>query len=356
MKRLCCLLLCAAILLLFAGCVDDRQGVPNPGESSASSESSSDQSTGEAQSSSAAAAQSTEVPAPETRDVQPALGGVITGAPDDSTKSGFAPLPAVHYTVEDPANSRGLSTAKKEHSHGPASGGKAHYTVESFQDTFDRYGALTLDRTSQEKVLYLTFDCGWEYENLTAKILDTLLEKQVPAAFFCTLDHIRKQPDLIARMIREGHLVGNHSNTHPSFPSISRTQMKEEIEETENYLRTNFGYCAKYFRFPSGEYSESALDLVQSLGYRSVFWSVAYNDWDVTNVQGAETAKKTVLDRLHPGAVILLHAVSSDNAAALGAIIDEARAQGYVFRPLTDYEPPSQTADHSEMFSDYPTR
>ena len=340
MKRWCSLLLCAALLLSLAGCVDDRQGVPNPGESSASSESGSDQSSSEPQSSSAAAAQSTEIPSPDALWEQPALGGVITGAPDENAKSAFAPLPAVHYAVRDAANSRGLSTAKQEHSHGPASGGKAHYTVEAFQDAFDRYGALTLDRTGREKVLYLTFDCGWEYENLTAKILDTLLEKQVPAAFFCTLDHIKKQPDLIARMIREGHLVGNHSNTHPSFPSISRTQMKAEIEDTENYLRANFGYCAKYFRFPSGEYSESALDLVQSLGYRSVFWSVAYNDWDVNNVQGAEKAKRTVLDRLHPGAVILLHAVSKDNAAALGAVIDEARSQGYVFRALTDYVPP----------------
>lgn len=354
MKRLCCLLLCAALALSLAACVDDRQGVPNPGESGASSERGSDQSSTAPQSS-IAAEQSTEIPLPDEAAEPQALGGVTTGAPDGSTPSGYAPLPAAHYPVQDPDNSRRLSTVKKEHSHGPASGGKAHYTVEAFQDTFDRYGALTLDRTSQKKILYLTFDCGWEYENLTSKILDTLSEKQVPAAFFCTLDHIRKQPDLIARMIREGHLVGNHSNTHPSFPSISRTQMKAEIEETENYLRTNFGYCAKYFRFPSGEYSESALDLVRSLGYHSVFWSVAYNDWDVNNVQGAETAKKTVLDRLHPGAVILLHAVSKDNAAALGDIIDEARAQGYVFCALTDYTPPTQTADVSEKFTNSST-
>ena len=350
MKRVSILLLCAA-LLLCAGCVDDRAGVPNPGESSAASESGSS----ERQSSSVAAQQSTVVPAPDEAEQPTALGGVLTGAPDSGTPSGFSPLPAVTYPVVDPDNSRGLSTAKKEHSHGPASGGKAHYTVEAFQDSFDRFGALTLDRTSRDKVLYLTFDCGWEYENLTSQILDTLLEKDVPAAFFCTLDHIQKQPDLIARMIREGHLVGNHSNTHPSFPSISRTRMKEEIEQTENVLRTQFGYCAKYFRFPSGEYSESALDLVQSLGYRSVFWSVAYNDWDVNNTQGAAVAKQTVLDRLHPGAVILLHAVSKDNAAALGDIIDAARAQGYVFCALTDYTPPASDNEVPEKFTNSPT-
>ena len=146
---------------------------------------------------------------------------------------------------------------------------------------------------------------------------------------------------VMEQMIRDGHIVGNHSDTHPSFPSISRTQMVKEIAATENYLREHFGYCAKFFRFPAGEYSESALDVVRQMGYRSVFWSVAYNDWNVEQQQGADKAKKTVLDRLHPGAVILLHAVSRDNAEALGAIIDAARAEGYAFVPLTHYQPPA---------------
>ncbi len=332
-QRLIAAALCLFLVLTLFGCVDDRQGVPNPGGQSTSTEPASS-----TEQQSVQAEQSTVIAAP-----RPAMSDLILhGTPDEAAASGFAPLPAVHYDVADRENSRGLSTAKKEHSHGPASGGKAHDTVEAFQDTFDRFGALTLDRTSGEKVLYLTFDCGWEYENLTSKVLDILQEKQVPAAFFCTCDHIRKQPELIARMIREGHIVGNHSDTHPSFPSISRTEMAKEIETTENELREHFGYCAKFFRFPAGEYSESALELVQSLGYCSVFWSVAWQDWDVTKTQGAATAKQTVLSRLHPGAVILLHAVSKDNAAALGAIIDEARAQGYRFCALTDYVPPTQ--------------
>ncbi len=328
-QRLTASILCLCLLLSLCGCVDDRQGVPNPGASSES-----DSSTAQ---SSVQAEQPTAAPRPQALPL-----GIIThGAPDEDTKSGFAPLPAVRYDAPDPENSRGLSTTKKEHSHGPASGGKAHHTVVSFQDTFDRYGALTLDRTSSRKVLYLTFDCGWEYENLTATILDMLQQKQVPAAFFCTGDHIRKQPDLIGRMLREGHIVGNHSDTHPSFPSLSRAEMAKEIEAVENELRTRFGYCAKFFRFPAGEYSDSALDLVQALGYCSVFWSVAWQDWDVTKTQGAAKAKATVLSRLHPGAVILLHAVSKDNAAALGDMIDEARAQGYTFCPLSAYTPPA---------------
>lgn len=263
---------------------------------------------------------------------------IVKGRSDSSFQSGLAPLEPVGYEVSDPNNSRGLSTKKICHSHGPASGGKAHYTVEQFQNTFDKYGALTLDRKSKSKVLYLTFDCGWEHDNLTSKVLDTLLEKDVPAAFFCTLDHIQKQPELICRMIKEGHIVGNHSATHPSFAQIERTKMASEIEKTENYLRENFGYCAKFFRFPAGEYNESALDLVASMGYMSVFWSVAYNDWNVNEIKGKDYAVKTVLSRLHDGAVILLHSVSKDNAEALGEIIDKARAQGYEFKALSDYK------------------
>ena len=261
---------------------------------------------------------------------------IITGMADADSKSGFAPLSEISYTASDPNNSEGLSTKKIGHSHGPASGGKAHHTVVEVQKTMEKYGAFTVDM-SGEKVLYLTFDCGYEHENLTSKVLDVLKEKKVTATFFCTLDHIKKEPDLICRMIKEGHIVGNHSTTHPSFASISRDKMAREIEETENYLRTNFGYAAKYFRFPAGEYNESALELIGSLGYRSVFWSVAYDDWDTSKVRGKDYATEKVMSRLHPGAVILLHSVSRDNAEALGDIIDKARAQGYRFESIENY-------------------
>ena len=261
---------------------------------------------------------------------------IIKGNTDKSSKSGLSALPKVSYEVSDPDNSRGLPTKKISHSHGPASGGVVHHTVLDMQKTFQKYGAFAVD-TSGEKVLYLTFDCGYEYENLTSKVLDVLKEKGVTATFFCTLDHIKKETDLIARMIKEGHIVGNHSTTHPSFANISREKMAEEIEETENYLRENFGYAAKYFRFPAGEYNESALELISGLGYSSVFWSVAYDDWDTSKVRGKDYAIEKVMSRLHPGAVILLHSVSKDNAEALGEIIDKARAQGYSFVSLVNY-------------------
>ena len=262
---------------------------------------------------------------------------IITGSVDSMSKSGFGALDKITYTATDPDNTKGLSTKKISHSHGPASGGKAHYTVVEFQKKLEKYQAFTLD-TSGEKVLYLTFDCGYEHENLTSKVLDVLKEKGVSATFFCTLDHIKKETDLIARMIKEGHIVGNHSTTHPSFATINRSKMAKEIEETENYLRENFGYAAKYFRFPAGEYNESALELISSLGYSSVFWSVAYDDWDTSKVRGKDYAIEKVMSRLHPGAIILLHSVSKDNAEALGEIIDKAREQGYRFESIMNYK------------------
>ena len=259
---------------------------------------------------------------------------VIKGNEGGSTLSGLTPLEKISFTATVPRSDIVLSQKKLSHSHGPASGGKAHHTVVDFQKNFDRFGAYTLGK--EEKVLYLTFDCGYEYENLTSRVLDVLKEKNVPAAFFCTLDHIEKETEIISRMINEGHIVGNHSATHPNFAEISREKMAKELEETENYLRENYGYASRFFRFPAGEYTENALDLVASLGYVSVFWSVAYNDWNVDNIQGKDYAVKTVMERLHPGAVILLHSVSKDNAAALPEIIDKARAEGYEFKPLTE--------------------
>lgn len=241
------------------------------------------------------------------------------------------------FTVNDPENSRGLSNERKEHSFGVAKNGIPHDISKSTQKYFEStgYKAVCYDTKSEEKVLYLTFDCGWE-NGCTDNVLDTLKEKKVPAAFFCTLDHIKSSPDLIARMINEGHIVGNHSAKHPNFSQISRQRMADEILECENYLRENYGYSTKFFRFPEGSYNESALELVSSMGMTSVFWSSAYADWDVNKTKGRQYAFDTVTSRLHPGAVLLLHSVSPDNAAALGDIIDWARNNGYVFRSLND--------------------
>lgn len=273
-------------------------------------------------------------PAPSPMDnsqkKQVAVYGKNTGT--DKTYTGLEPLETRTLPVVDPENVRQLSQAEIQHSFGVSENGEPHEISVNNQKVYEKYGGLCLD-TSGEKVIYLTFDCGYE-NGCTEKILDTLKAKNVPAAFFVTLPHVKSCPELIARMINEGHTVGNHSVNHPNFSTISRTEMVNEIEELDNYLRVNFGYSAPFFRFPEGACSESALDLVQNVGFKSVFWSSAYADWDVENPKGKQYAFDTVTGRLHPGCVLLLHAVSPDNAEALGDIIDYALKEGYTFKSL----------------------
>ncbi|MBQ8495535.1 MAG: polysaccharide deacetylase family protein [Clostridia bacterium] len=250
-------------------------------------------------------------------------------------------LPPVTFDVTDPENTRGLSTERIDFSFGAAKGGKPHSVTVNNQQRYDTSGTNTLawDNKSGDKVLYLTFECGYEYGNLTSVMLDTLKEKRVPGAFFCTLHYLKTAPEVVVRMINEGHIVGNHSKSHPSdCAALSRTALAEEVLGVHNHLRTKFGYDAKYWRFPAGVHSENALELVDSVGYRSVFWSIAHTDWDPKNQPGEEKSFQTVTERLHPGAVILLHTTSPDNAAILGRFIDYARAEGYTFRSLDDYE------------------
>lgn len=257
---------------------------------------------------------------------------------DTERTSATGTLPERSFEVPDPDNSMGLSTERREHSYGVAKNSAPHSISVEAQKYFSSLdlGAFCYDTATKEKVLYLTFDCGWE-NGCTAKILDTLKEKEVPAAFFCTLDHIEEEPALIARMINEGHIVGNHSASHADFTEITREEMAAEILECENYLRREFGYAPCFFRFPEGAYNENALDLINSMGYKTAFWSCSYADWDVENAKGGDYAFEKVTSRLHPGAVILLHSVSPDNAEAMGRIIDYAHENGYEFRALTDF-------------------
>lgn len=247
----------------------------------------------------------------------------------DKTYTGLEPLPAVVFTIEENSN---LSTTPYSHSYGVSKDEKPHDISVNNQKYYEKYGGLCLD-TSGERAVYLTFDCGYE-NGVTPKILDVLKEKKVPATFFVTMDYLKTAPEITARMITEGHTVGNHSDTHADFSKISRQKMATEIENVDNYLREKFGYSSLYFRFPEGKCSESSLELVNSLGYTSVFWSSSYADWDTSVSKGADYAYETVTSRLHPGCVLLLHAVSRDNADALGRIIDYAISKGYTFKEL----------------------
>lgn len=262
---------------------------------------------------------------------------VFYGEANGNTLTGLCPLPPMEYTVTDPQNTAGLSETAVDHYFGKSENGEVHRYSRAFQQGFEnkKLDAVVYDTRTDKKRIYLTFDCGYENGN-TAKILDTLKEKGVPAAFFCTLHEVKSEPGLIARMINEGHIVGNHSVTHADFSSISRSEMAEEIIGYDNYLRENFGYSSLFFRFPEGRYNENAINLCNSLGFTCVFWSAAYSDWDTAKQKGADYAFEQVTRQLHPGMILLLHSVSGDNAEAMGDIIDYARAEGYAFCSLEE--------------------
>jgi peptidoglycan-N-acetylmuramic acid deacetylase len=213
-------------------------------------------------------------------------------------------------------------------------GGKiASIDQEGFKDILAKHGAIFLGDTTK-KELYLTFDNGYE-NGYTEKILDVLKTKKVPAAFFVTGHYIKDQPELMKRMVKEGHLIGNHSWSHPDMTQISNDRIKEELEKVKEGITSVTGKKnVSFLRPPRGIFSERVLAVSKQLGYTSVFWSIAYKDWDTKAQRGWQYAYDNFMGQLHPGAVILLHSVSKDNAEALGKIIDDVRKQGYEFKSL----------------------
>jgi len=184
---------------------------------------------------------------------------------------------------------------------------------------------------NNSKKIYLTFDNGYEL-GYTSKILDTLNRKKVKAAFFITGQFIQTQPDLVKRMQASGHLVCNHTWSHPDLASISQDKFNQEVKSLEQkYFELTGAQIAHYLRPPMGNYSPDSLKWAKEIGYSSVFWSIAFADWDPNKQPGAAYSHKHVLDNIHPGAVILLHAVSESNTEALEQIITDLQAQGYVF-------------------------
>ncbi len=207
----------------------------------------------------------------------------------------------------------------------------------------DKYGAIFRDRVTP-RTLYLTFDEGYE-NGYTASILDTLKKQEVPAAFFITGPYLEQQQELVKRMIDEGHVVGNHTVGHPSMPSVTDDdKLAAEITGLNDRYRELFGQDMTFFRPPRGEYSERTLALTRDLGYTSVFWSFAYKDWDPKKQPGTEVAYQQIMDGVHDGAVLLLHAVSKDNAEVLDRVIGDLKQQGYSFRSLEDFTKPQQPA------------
>ncbi|MEF9935400.1 MAG: delta-lactam-biosynthetic de-N-acetylase [Clostridium sp.] len=207
--------------------------------------------------------------------------------------------------------------------------------VASVNQLLGKYSGYYVGDTSSKK-LYLTFDEGYE-NGYTGQILDILKKNKVPAAFFVTKPYIEKEPELIKRMVNEGHIVGNHTSTHPAMPSVTDNTDKfnSEFSDTEKSFKDLTGKdMPKFFRPPMGRYSEKSLYLTQKLGYKSVFWSFAHKDWEVNNQPSVENSRTKIVSSMHNGCILLLHAVSESNTNALDSVIKDLQSQGYEFLSL----------------------
>lgn len=198
---------------------------------------------------------------------------------------------------------------------------------------YDAYYAENTD----EKVIYLTFDAGYENGN-TAPILDALKKHQVPATFFVVGTYLENNKDLILRMTEEGHTVGNHTYHHKDMSQISSKEaFAEEVQSVEELYKEITGEeMTKYYRPPQGKYSESNLQMAKDMGYKTFFWSLAYVDWYENQQPSKEDAFDKLLSRIHPGAIVLLHSTSSTNAQILDELLTKWEEMGYSFKSLED--------------------
>lgn len=207
--------------------------------------------------------------------------------------------------------------------------------IGKYHEILKKYGAYYVD-DSGEKVVYLTFDNGYE-QGYTEGILDILKKESVPATFFITGHYVKSEPTLVKRMVDEGHIVGNHSYHHPDFSSMSKSAIREELETLERAVGDITDQKEmKYLRPPRGIFNEQSLKWSNELGYIHIFWSLAFNDWNTSKQKGWQFAYDQIMEQIHPGAIVLLHTVSSDNAEALSHVITELKEQGYQFKSLDD--------------------
>ena len=197
-----------------------------------------------------------------------------------------------------------------------------------------QYNAYYLGDASQ-KVIYLTFDCGYE-NGYTASILDTLKKHNAPAAFFVVGNMIESAPDLIRRMVAEGHIVGNHTYHHPDMSSISdQAAFQKELESLEALFQETTGQTmSKYYRPPQGKYNVENLRQAKALGYKTILWSLAYVDWYVDEQPTPEQAYSKLLPRIHDGAIVLLHSTSRTNAEILDELLTKWEEMGFSFASL----------------------
>ena len=188
-----------------------------------------------------------------------------------------------------------------------------------------------------EKIIYLTFDEGYE-AGFTSKILEILKENEVKATFFITAHYLNTNEELVKQMIEEGHIVGNHTVNHKSMPTLTEEEIKKEVMDLHIAVYQKFEYEMKYIRPPKGEFSEKSLKNTNNLGYKTVMWSFAYEDWDENNQPNEEKAKEKILENLHNGEIMLLHGNSKTNTNILDEVIKKSKEMGYNFKSLDEFE------------------
>ena len=204
-------------------------------------------------------------------------------------------------------------------------------------DEMKQYNAYYM-AGGDEKVLYLTFDCGYENGN-TEPILDALKNHNAPATFFVVGHFLESAPDIVKRMVEEGHTVGNHTYHHPDMSQISDVaSFQKEVNDVSNLFHEITGAdMAMYYRPPQGKYSTANLQMAKDMGYCTFFWSLAYVDWNQDDQPSHEEAMEKLMGRVHPGAIVLLHSTSKTNGEILDEVLTKWEEMGYTFRPLSDF-------------------
>lgn len=323
-KKLTALLLVFAMCLsVLTGCGKKEEPVFHDPDSSAGASSST---VASSEASAEASAETEGDASASAADTSADVGAVTADYPYDYTEKmdvtnvDFSAL----SSLDNEAIPYGFSTANRDSLNRPDG-------IYWYDNKYGEYNSVTHIDT-EEKLVYLTMDEGYE-NGCTPEILDTLKEKNVKAVFFITKQFYDEHPELIQQMIDEGHIVGNHTCAHPAggMPQLGAEAEYEDIKWLNDAVYDTFGYQMRLFRFPEGVASVQSVALLNMMGYKSVFWSFAYRDYDTDNQMDTSEALSATLDQVHPGAVYLLHAVSTTNTAILGDWIDGCRAKGYEF-------------------------
>jgi len=203
------------------------------------------------------------------------------------------------------------------------------------RELIEKYNGMAMGN-KESKDIYVTFDLGYE-AGYTESILDTLKANNVPATFFITAHYANSAADLVQRMINDGHIIGNHTVNHKSMPGLSEDELNKELMNLHTAIYEKFGYEMKYMRPPKGEYSEKSLSITTKLGYIPVMWSFAYADWDEAKQPSQSDGIKKIVDNVHNGEIMLLHATSKTNMEILDAVIKQIKNMGYEFKSLDEF-------------------